>query len=216
MRQVDQIAIDEFGIPGIVLMENAGRGVVDVMKQIGIEGPVCICCGKGNNGGDGFVIARHLFNAQHQVDVILCCEPKELLGDAAINCHTCVTMGIPVVSCVSNIDESVQAKIDAADWIVDCLLGTGTHGAPRPPMDILIPLINQANGKRMAVDVPSGLNVDTGIAAKPTVIADYTCTFVAQKKMNEVDAAKPYLGETRVVDIGINIDRSGLKSRLID
>ena len=81
-------------------------------------------------------------------------------------------------------------------------------------MDILIPLINQAKGKRMAVDVPSGLDVDTGVASTPTVIADYTCTFVAEKAMNQVDEAKKYLGETHVVDIGINIYRSGLDRKL--
>lgn len=214
VRQVDQIAIQEFGIPGIVLMENAGRGVVDVMRQIGINGPICICCGKGNNGGDGLVIARHLFNLQYDVDVVLCCRPEELQGDAEINLNICQTIGVSIVTCVDRLHVESQAKIERADWIVDCLLGTGAKGAPRPPLDQLIPAINRAKGKRMAVDLPSGLDVDTGQPATPTVVADYTCTFVAKKPMNEVESAQRYLGETHVVDIGINIDRSGLAKKL--
>ncbi|HJQ81070.1 MAG TPA: NAD(P)H-hydrate epimerase, partial [Lacipirellulaceae bacterium] len=84
-RELDRRATDEYGIPSIVLMENAGRGCVDVLERLGIDGPVAILCGKGNNAGDGFVIARHLEIRGHECRVILLCPPNELRGDAAAN-----------------------------------------------------------------------------------------------------------------------------------
>src|SRR5438093_9073236 len=86
-RELDRRAIEEFGIPGIVLMENAGRGMAELLAALGIKGRVVICCGKGNNGGDGFVIARWLDGSGVPVRVLLCCPPEELSGDAATNCR---------------------------------------------------------------------------------------------------------------------------------
>src|SRR5687768_6616687 len=85
VRAVDRRAVDEYGMSGLVLMENAGRGVAETLITLGVNGPVVICCGKGNNGGDGFVIARHLDNRGKQVRVLLFADPAELRGDAAAN-----------------------------------------------------------------------------------------------------------------------------------
>src|SRR5882757_2412052 len=87
VRELDRRAIEEFGVPGVVLMENAGRGAAEVLRSLGTPGPVVICCGKGNNGGDGFVIARHLDNTGVAVSVWLFARPEELTGDAAVNYH---------------------------------------------------------------------------------------------------------------------------------
>ena len=95
-RRVDQLAQQEYGFSGLVLMENAGRGVADVLCRLGIAGPVAICCGKGNNAGDGFVIARHLDLRGHPVRVLLWAEPEELTGDAAANFRILAKTDVPI------------------------------------------------------------------------------------------------------------------------
>src|SRR5206468_4557109 len=97
VRQVDRRAIEEFGVPGVVLMENAGRGAAEVLLSLGVRGPVVICCGKGNNGGDGFVIARHLDLHAVPVRLLLFARPEELTGDAAVNCQIIAKSGLPLV-----------------------------------------------------------------------------------------------------------------------
>src|SRR5437773_10778041 len=95
-RALDRRAIDLFGVPGVVLMENAGRGMAELLLALGATGPVVVCCGKGNNGGDGFVIARHLDSARVPVRALLFADPAGLTGDAAINHTICVKAGIDV------------------------------------------------------------------------------------------------------------------------
>src|SRR5882672_5600291 len=95
-RALDRRALDEWGIPGVVLMENAGRNMAELLLRLGITGPVVVCCGKGNNGGDGFVIARHLNNAGVAVRVLLFADPASLTGDAAVNHRILVQLGWPV------------------------------------------------------------------------------------------------------------------------
>src|SRR5439155_1097463 len=97
VREIDRRAIEEFGVPGVVLMENAGRGAAEVLLSLGVSGPVVICCGKGNNGGDGFVIARHLDNCGVGVRVLLFARPDELTGDAAVNFRIIERSGLPIV-----------------------------------------------------------------------------------------------------------------------
>src|SRR5881409_833004 len=96
VRELDRRAISEFGMPGVVLMENAGRGAAELLVSLGIHGRVLICCGKGNNGGDGFVIARHLGNRGVPVRLGLFCRPEELSGDAATNYRIIAKAGLPV------------------------------------------------------------------------------------------------------------------------
>src|SRR5712692_7343875 len=96
VRAFDRRAIEELGIPGVVLMENAGRGAAELLLSLGIHGTVVVCCGKGNNGGDGFVIARHLHNHEVPVRVLLFAQPEELTGDAAINYRIIERMGLPI------------------------------------------------------------------------------------------------------------------------
>src|SRR5262249_51177249 len=98
VRDLDRRAIEEYGVPGVVLMENAGRGCAELLRSLGVQGPVVLCCGKGNNGGDGFVIARHLDNGQVPVKVLLFGKSNELTGDAAINHGILVKAGLLVDS----------------------------------------------------------------------------------------------------------------------
>lgn len=203
-RLVDQRAIQELGMSGLVLMENAGRGVVDVLLQLGAAGPVVIVCGKGNNAGDGLVIARHLENHGIPVRTLLCARPAELADDARANYEILRRAG----SHVEWIDgpalpANVSAALKNADWIVDALLGTGASGAPRPPLDAVIEALNYASAHKLAVDLPSGLDCDSGEAATPTFRADHTCTFVAHKPGFLVPSASQYTGQVHVIDIGV-------------
>src|SRR6478735_8100683 len=133
VREVDRRAIAEYGMSGLVLMENAGRGCADVLVQLGCRGPVAIVCGKGNNAGDGFVIARHLDLRGVNVRVILLGAAADLRGDAAANYAIIDRSGIEISDFSSRFDQAAfDGQLSDADWIVDALLGTGSTGAPRP------------------------------------------------------------------------------------
>jgi NAD(P)H-hydrate epimerase len=204
VRQIDRRAIDDFGMSGLVLMENAGRGVVETMLGLGVRGPVVICCGKGNNGGDGFVIARHLDARGTPVRVLLFADPAQLQGDAAANWSILDKAGVPYdVFDVTVTVEELLPRLADADWIVDALLGTGATGEPKPPYDVAIRAINRAVKKVMAVDLPSGLDCDTGAAAKETIVAERTCTFVAAKPGFATAGAEHFTGRVHVIDIGV-------------
>lgn len=202
-RQVDRLAIERYGMSGLILMENAGRGLADTLEKLGIAGPVVICCGKGNNAGDGFVLARHLDLRGHRANVLLWGNPAELAGDAGTNFEIMRKAGIPLEIFGSDpaLERATAAMADAA-WIVDSLLGTGAKGEPRPPLDAVIRAINAAAAPKLAVDLPSGLDCDTGVAARQTIRAAHTCTFAAAKPGFFVPGAEQYTGELHVLDIG--------------
>jgi NAD(P)H-hydrate epimerase len=203
-RLVDQLAVEEFGFSGLVLMENAGRGVADVLCSLGIAGPVMICCGKGNNAGDGFVIARHLDLRGHSVRVLLWADPAELTGDAAANFAILAKTDVPIDVFGSSHDpDRLSNLLTAAAWIVDALLGTGARGEPRPPLDAVIEQLNASPAPKLAVDLPSGLDCDTGEPARHTIRATDTCTFVTAKTGFASPQAQPYLGRIHVLDIGV-------------
>ncbi|MDX1945644.1 MAG: NAD(P)H-hydrate epimerase [Pirellulaceae bacterium] len=202
VREVDRRAIDEFGMLGLVLMENAGRGCVQVLRDQGCRGPVAIVCGKGNNAGDGFVIARHLDCLGIAARVLLLAPPSELRGDAAANFAILTRSGVSISDLSSAGEPEIVRNLAGAEWIVDALLGTGATGSPRPPLDGAIRAINAQAARKLAVDLPSGLDCDTGAAAEPTVIADHTCTFVASKLGFAAAEASRYLGQVHVVNIG--------------
>ena len=194
-QSIDRRAIDEYGIPGLVLMENAGRGAADVLEELGIAGPVAICCGKGNNAGDGFVIARHLDLRGRTVKVLIWADAVELTGDAGVNFRIVEKAGIPIEFFGSAHDGARMARCLAGiDWIVDALLGTGARGEPRPPLDAVIDGLNAAEAKKLAVDLPSGLDCDTGQVARHTFRADHTCTFVAPKRGLLASPGRDYVG----------------------
>lgn len=203
VRRVDQLAVTEYGMSGLVLMENAGRGTTDVLCGLGIGGPVVVCCGRGNNAGDGFVIARHLDIRGHAARVLLWSDPAELAGDAAANYRILLKTDVPVEVLAGDRNSArLRKHLDGAGWIVDALLGTGARGEPRPPLDAVIETINAAAAPKLAVDLPSGLDCDTGQAASHTIRANHTCTFAAMKPGLLRPEAAPYVGHLHVVDIG--------------
>ena len=199
VRDVDRLAIAEYGMLGLVLMENAGRNSAELLRSIGIVGRVVICCGKGNNGGDGFVIARHLENAGVEVRVLLCIPPSSLSGDAATNFRIIERARTPIVTPPFDWD----TELTGADWIVDALLGTGTQGTLREPFITSIAAINAAGCKVFAVDLPSGLDCDTGQSLGGCVRADHTATFVARKIGFDSPDAAQWTGQVHVIDIGV-------------
>ena len=202
-RQVDRRASEVYGLSGLVLMENAGRGVVDRLETLGIRGTVVICCGRGNNGGDGFVIARHLEIRGYPARVLLWADPEDLAGDAAVNFKILQKSGAPIhVFGQGSVPETLEKHLAGAGWIVDALLGTGARGEPRPPIDQAIDRLNASGVPILAVDVPSGLDCESGEPASHTIRAAHTCTFVALKTGFAAEAAQRWLGEVHVLDIG--------------
>jgi len=203
VRRVDRLAIEEYGISGLVLMENAGRGVADVLSRHKPRGPVVICCGTGNNAGDGFVLARHLELRGVACRVLLWANPSALRGDAAVNFRILQKADVPVEVFAEGHDAArLETMLDGASWIVDALLGTGAKGDPRSPLDRVIDQLNATGVPILAVDLPSGLDCDSGKPGAPTIRAVETCTFVALKTGFASPAAKPYTGAVHVCDIG--------------
>lgn len=199
VRNVDRCAIEEYCMTGLVLMENAGRNSAELLRSLGIDGQVVVCCGKGNNGGDGFVIARHLENAGVTVKVLLCVPPSSLTGDAAANFEILRRSQTPLL--VPPMEW--ESELAQADWIVDALLGTGTQGTLRDPFTSAVAEINKANRRVFAIDLPSGLDCDTGLPLGCCVRADHTATFVARKPGFDIPGALQWTGQVHVIDIGI-------------
>jgi len=215
-REVDRRAVEEYGLSGLVLMENAGRACADTLREIGATGPVVICCGRGNNAGDGFVIARHLDLWGMTVRVLLFGDPNRLSGDATVNYAVLGKCDVPIVLLDSADDERFERALQGADCIIYALLGTGARGAPRPPLDKVIRKLNDHSARRMAVDLPSGLDCDTGEPAKITFRAHHTCTFVAPKAGFAADTAKEFIGAVHVLDIGAPrklMEEMGIRTR---
>lgn len=211
VREVDRLAVEEYGIPSIVLMENAARNTAAVV--LGMYPPpvtVAVVCGGGNNGGDGFAIARHLHNGGARVDLFTACRPDRLTGDAAINHRIARCMGLRCHPFdTAEAMPAARPVLEQAAVIVDALLGTGFSGEVRPPLDLAIKEINAAREQGavvVAVDVPSGLDCDTGRAAETTVRADVTVTFVARKTGFDVVGASAWTGRIIVADIGAPVE----------
>jgi NAD(P)H-hydrate epimerase len=203
-RELDRCAIENLGVPGIVLMENAGRGVAEYLLTIYSKGTIIICCGKGNNGGDGFVIARHLDNANIPIKILLFAKPEELKGDALIQYNIILKSGISVLNC-TNEDylQKLQNAFKTTTWIIDALFGTGLMGPIKSPFAEVIQIINGSAIDVVSVDIPSGLDCDTGLPLGIAIKAKYTITFVALKKGFMNSSAKEYLGDVKMIDIGI-------------
>ena len=204
VRDLDRRAIEEYGIPALVLMENAGRGVAEILQSLGNPGPVVVCCGKGNNGGDGLVAARHLVNRGWTVKVWLFASPETLSAEAAIHWKIVQFMHIPAEVLAGNtpFEKRLAEEFDRTDWIVDALFGTSLTGPLRQPFGRAVSLINASSRKVLAVDIPSGLDADTGEPFGPTIRANHTVTFVAAKIGFAKPTAAEYLGRVHIVDIG--------------
>jgi NAD(P)H-hydrate epimerase len=208
VRELDRRAIDGFSVPGIVLMENAGRGCAELLRRLNPDrAPVLILCGPGNNGGDGFVIARHLDNHGWPVDVFVVAKSNQEPGDADINFDIVYASGVRYTQChpdhlTDRQADTFRRTLRAAGWVVDALFGTGLSRPIGPPFDRLIEAVNESGKPVFAIDIPSGLDCDTGEPLGPTVKAAHTATFVAHKKGFLNPVALAWTGEIHVVEIG--------------
>jgi NAD(P)H-hydrate epimerase len=202
VRSIDRQAFDHFGISGLILMENAGRGCAELLMRLDPErNPVVILCGPGNNGGDGFVIARHLDNHGWPTSLLVFAAKDSLKGDAAVNQHIVGRCGLDLRWCEEATDE-VERTIATAGWIVDALFGTGLTRPLGPPFDRVVSLVAGSGRPVLAVDIPSGLDCDSGEPLGPTIEATHTATFVAHKRGFLAPGARDWTGEVHVVDIG--------------
>ena len=209
VRKVDSWAINTLGVPGVVLMENAGRSCAELIKEELKEvahPKVCIFCGTGNNGGDGYVIARHLLNSSFEVVVVICANRGKVKGDAKINLDILERLGRPIEQLnLGDANVPAQVKVFAADadMLVDGLFGTGLSGQLSDEYKQLIETINACNCPILAVDIPSGLDCDSGQPLGTAIRASYTVTFVAVKKGFTSGSAAQYTGEIFVASIGV-------------
>ena len=218
MKAFDAAAAGRFGIPGSVLMENAGRGVADrITATVGdVAGKrVTVICGKGNNGGDGFVAARHLLLRGAHVDVILLARPAAVTGDARL--HLSILQRLLKASSPS-LRLSFQPTQFAPHsggppaLIIDALFGTGFSGVPRGPGAAAIRWMNASGAYVVAIDIPSGLDGGSGMAAGDAVRAQCTVTMAAEKVGQYIGAGPELCGRIDVVDIGINPTMSPVKN----
>jgi NAD(P)H-hydrate epimerase len=201
VRAVDQQAIEQYGMTGLVLMENAGRGAAEWIAQQAAEGPLGILGGKGNNAGDGYVIARHLQLLGRQPTLLQISDPAGLRGDAAANWEIAQRSHIP-----SEIGTPTPARLQEFSVLVDALLGTGVTGAPRAPFDEVIRQANGCRAQRIAVDIPSGLDGDSGEPADPCFQAEVTLSFVASKRGFTKENAAPFVGRVVTLPIGVPLE----------
>ena len=210
VRRFDAWAINDLAIPGVVLMENAGRSCAELIidRLTDIASPkVCILCGTGNNGGDGYVIARHLSNAAIEPCVVICGDKAKIAGDALTNLNIIEGIKLPIHQMDMGgqpIGEQVRAFTNGCNMLVDALLGTGLTGELRTGYRELIKSINAQNLPVVAVDIPSGLDCDTGLPLGEAIKAIATVTFVAVKKGFVANAhARNYTGPVYIASIGV-------------
>ncbi len=235
MQKIDHQTANDYGISGIVLMENAGRWVAQAatdilaalesngaagskMASVWLEDEACspspavigkkvVCvCGTGNNGGDGFVAARHLTNLGVNCSILLLGDVEKIKGDAYANHQAAMKLGIPVRSICegkSRPGNAALAALREADLVVDALLGTGLRGDIRPEIKMAVDAINQCGSPVLSIDIPSGVDSDTGRVSCAAVIADVTVTFAAPKLGHILYPGTEYCGDVLVADIGI-------------
>lgn len=213
MREFDRRAIEDIGIPGLILMENAGRGIVEAIKvKYGcvFEKNFLIVCGKGNNGGDGFVVARHLYNMGAKVAVILLGSPKNLKGDAETN--------YKIISRIISNKRSDKHLVffkykglkqlqafQKVDFIVDAVFGTGFNGKLEKIYKEVINWMNSINVPKISIDVPSGVNSDNGAVESVAVKSDLTVTMGLKKNGLLIGNSVNYINDLKVADISIPI-----------
>lgn len=223
MRELDRVTIEDVGIPGIILMENAGKGAALYFREIMLQNKgnnadsqdlrdlhgslsgfkVLIVNGQGNNGGDGFVIARHMHNWGAEVKILLLCKGEDLRGDALANYKIARSMKLEIIE---NFQEHQDASLNFEDFdaIIDGIFGTGLTRAIKGRVKAIISKINEQKTHHVfAIDVPSGMDVDTGNVLGICVNADATATFGGMKTGMSKNNGQNQCGKIRVIDISV-------------
>ncbi len=203
VRRVDQLAIEQYGMSGLVLMENAGRGAAEEIAQWIKGRKAWLLCGRGNNAGDGFVIARHLQLLGIDAEIIQLVDPAELSGDAAANWQVAQRGQLPCRIVDDQTLSAMLAELATAEVLIDAMLGTGARGALRAPFAAVAQAANVSAALRIAIDVPSGIDCDTGKPPGVCFEAHRTITFVAAKRGFDDPASRAWTGDVTVVSIGV-------------
>lgn len=210
MQEIDRVAIEELGIPGMVLMENAGAAVadcaLDILRSLKLDG-VQIVTGKGNNGGDGLVAARHLLNHGEvdnvRVDYLGDVEEQKGEGDAGENLSLLEHYRVDVREVDRSTPDDWLPDPEASILVVDAIFGTGLDGEVREPYDGIIDEMNNAMYPVLSVDIPSGLDATEGHPLGVSVESTLTVTLGAPKEGLLEEEARPFVGQLKVVDIQI-------------
>ncbi|MCR3922088.1 MAG: NAD(P)H-hydrate dehydratase [Firmicutes bacterium] len=203
MRAMDAAAIDEYGLLGVILMENAGLRLADTIRQGAYGHRVIIVAGRGNNGGDGFVVARHL-HKEKDVAVWTCNRAEEYSGNALINLNVLHNLGIPIhCLCDEGVGIAFAEALQNADLVVDAIFGTGLTRTVSGIYQEVINTINKCRTPVLAVDIPSGVCADTGQVLGVAVQAAVTVTFALPKLGHYLHPGATHRGRLHVVEIGI-------------
>lgn len=204
MQRLDRMTIENYAVPGILLMENAGAAVCEILCREFLQGNVAVFAGKGNNGGDGFVVARHLGNRGYNVRVILLEDPLNLKSDPRINYALIEKMKVPVFfESERTRAEEFGEHCQRADVIVDALFGIGIHSPVRGRFEKAIRAINQSGKPVVSIDIPSGLDTDTGHVHGVAVKAAVTVALALPKQGFFRAEGPRHSGKVETVDIGI-------------
>ena len=207
MQKMDQYTIEKIGLPGVVLMENAGARIVEetLKSTVGSSPKVIVLAGGGNNGGDGFVIARRLYDHGLHPQLWLLVDPKRIKGDAKKHLDIYLNRGLPLKQFQEYSLEKLQDDLMMADIIIDSILGTGVNGPIREPLKDVISLVNTYADKKpiISVDIPSGVSSDTGMVEGVAIKASKTITFVFPKKGFFLNEGPQYVGDWKAVDISV-------------
>lgn len=203
MQAIDRYTIEQIGLGGPLLMENAGRAVfAELAPELNAGKKVMVIIGKGNNGGDGFVIARQLLDSQAYEETWLLADPEEITGAAAYHMNAYRAAG-GTIQRISENEEAFTTSVGQADLIIDALLGTGIHGVPYPGYLQVIGIINRSGARVVSVDLPSGVPADGEPFAHEAVDADLTLTLECPKLAQFVQPGARHFGEVRTLRIGI-------------
>ncbi|MFP4106405.1 MAG: NAD(P)H-hydrate epimerase [Phycisphaerae bacterium] len=209
-RSIDQCAIETVQVPGVVLMENAGRNCADEIERFlkGLEDSrIAVVCGAGNNGGDGYVIARHLSMRGAEVAVLIVVPEEKIKGDAETNLRIIRNLELDVRFVEEEQLGSLAEGLESVDLIVDAVGGTGISGALRGSLAEAVEQMNSVQRPIVAVDIPTGLDCDSGRAEGPATKANLTITMVARKKGYDNPDSQTYTGEIVVADIGVPLEK---------
>jgi NAD(P)H-hydrate epimerase len=204
-RELDQQAIHELAIPGIVLMENAARNMAELLVSLGATSQVLILCGRGNNGGDGLAMARHLDRLGFTVAIRLYATLDQLTAEAATHWTIAERCDFPrrLIDPDQFDPAALEADLRGATWVVDALFGSGLKGPLRAPFDAIVATVNGARKAVFAVDVPSGFDADAGVPLGPCIRATHTAVTIASRVGFSVPGASEWLGQVHIVDIGL-------------
>lgn len=203
-REIDHKFREILGVPSLVLMENAGRAVAEeAMRLVSPGRPVAVFCGKGNNGGDGFVAARHMLLNGIRPDIFLVADFEQVKGEARTNLDIAQGLKLKIITVRQGNLSVVQAALPRYALIIDALLGIGLNGDVDGLLGEVIEMINLSRAKKLAADIPSGLDAQTGRVLGHCVKADTTVTFVASKRGMVLGNGPKYSGKIVVRDLGI-------------